>query len=113
MLGNSLLILTASYLNPREQLSASQLCQDFRQAAMNPCLWREIQIFNKQSLPPMRFAQVLSRSTQLRVLCLKFCPNICGDTLGLIAEHANPFFLRELYLDGCDRVNDQALYQLV
>ena len=27
----------------------------------------------------------------------------------IIAEEANPFFLRELYLDGCEKINDQAL----
>lgn len=31
----------------------------------------------------------------------------------MIAEHANPFFLRELYLDGCDKVTDQSLSYLV
>jgi hypothetical protein len=32
--------------------------------------------------------------------------NVSGDTLALIAEEANPFFLRELYLDGCEKIND-------
>jgi hypothetical protein len=40
------------------------------------------------------------------VLSLKFCPNVSGDTLAIIAEEANPFYLRELYLDGCDKIND-------
>jgi hypothetical protein len=33
--------------------------------------------------------------------------------LAIIAEKANPFFLRELYLDGCDKINDQALSYLI
>ncbi|CDW83611.1 UNKNOWN [Stylonychia lemnae] len=53
------------------------------------------------------------RSSQLIVLGLKFCPQISGETLGLIAEWANPFYLKELYLDGCDKINDQAMMNLV
>ena len=30
----------------------------------------------------------------------------------LIAQHSNPFFLKELYLDGCEHVNDMALIKL-
>ena len=30
----------------------------------------------------------------------------------LIAEHANPFFLKELYLDGCENICDKALLKL-
>lgn len=33
--------------------------------------------------------------------------------MSYIAEYANPFYLRELYLDGCDKINDQALANLV
>lgn len=56
---------------------------------------------------------MIQRTTQLRVLCLKFCPSVCSDTLAIIAEEANPFYLRELYLDGCDKINDQAIANLV
>ena len=44
---------------------------------------------------------------------MKFCPLVGADTLTIIAEYANPFFLKELYLDGCDRVDDSALVALV
>jgi hypothetical protein len=43
---------------------------------------------------------------------MKFCPYVSGETLTLIAEEANPFFLRELYLDGCDKINDAAIMNL-
>ena len=35
------------------------------------------------------------------------------EALTIIAEEANPFYLRELYLDGCDKINDSALLALV
>ena len=30
----------------------------------------------------------------------------------MISQKANPFFLRELYLDGCEKINDNALTKL-
>ena len=30
----------------------------------------------------------------------------------VISEHANPFFLKELYLDGCENISDKALHYL-
>jgi hypothetical protein len=29
---------------------------------------------------------------------------VTNATLTLISDHANPFFFRELYLDGCDKI---------
>lgn len=30
----------------------------------------------------------------------------------VISQNANPFFLKELYLDGCENINDDALYRM-
>ena len=30
----------------------------------------------------------------------------------VISQNANPFFLKELYLDGCENINDEALFNL-
>lgn len=59
-----------------------------------------------------RLCTLVHRASQLRVLSLKFCPNVSAETLTIIAEEANPFYLRELYLDGCDKINDNALLAL-
>ena len=32
--------------------------------------------------------------------------------MAIIADHANPFYLKELYLDGCEQINDAALIKL-
>lgn len=50
------------------------------------------------------FERLLIRTSQLRVLSMKFCPHVTQHTLTIIANEANPFFLRELYLDGCDKL---------
>lgn len=46
------------------------------------------------------------------MLSLRYCQYVNGETMEVISEHANPFFLKELYLDGCENINDDALYKL-
>eukprot|EP00347_Sterkiella_histriomuscorum_P009893 403339469 len=113
-LPNQMLLEIQKFLNSTEKYQSSQLCRKFQRNQMNPSLWREVQIFNKQHQNlNSKFSVFLNRSTQLRVLALKFCPNISTDALALIAEWANPFYLKELYLDGCDKINDAAMAALV
>jgi hypothetical protein len=50
------------------------------------------------------FEKVLRRISQVRVLSFKFCPHVTNNTLNIIQNSANPFFLRELYVDGCDKI---------
>lgn len=67
---------------------------------------------------PSEFTRILTKSvfkhfTQLKVLSLRFCPQVGDEVLEAIAEHANPFYLKELYLDGCEKVQDEGLLKLV
>ena len=55
---------------------------------------------------------LIERATNLQVLSLRYCQHISEDTLEMISQKANPFFLRELYLDGCEKINDSALLRL-
>ena len=50
------------------------------------------------------FERLLIRTSQLRVLSMKFCPHVTQHTLTIIANEANPFFLRDLYLNGCGKL---------
>ena len=52
------------------------------------------------------------KANQLTILSLKYCPSVDENTTELISIHANPFYLRELYLDGCEKINDTALLKL-
>ena len=105
-LETSILIEMISFLDSKEKCKISLLCKEFRKASFNPCLWRQLQIFNKQKELKNDFGCFMLRATQLRVLSLKFCPNVSAATLQCIAEYSNSFYLRELYLDGCDKIND-------
>jgi len=57
--------------------------------------------------------QLIARSNQLQVLSLRYCQHVSEETLEIVSQHANPFYLRELHLDGCERVNDAAIHKLV
>lgn len=46
------------------------------------------------------------------MLSLRYCEHVDEDTVQVIADHANPFFLKELYLDGCENICDKALIKL-
>ena len=111
-LNDNLLINVLGFFSLKEKIKYSQICRTTRDQSMHPCLWREINIFSRQNIVQNRFCSLVHRSSQLRILSLKFCPNVSGETLTIIAEEANPFYLRELYLDGCDKINDHALANL-
>lgn len=58
------------------------------------------------------FRDLLASSNQLRVLSLRYCQFAGDEVMLMIAEHVNPFSLKELYLDGCEAINDDALFKL-
>ena len=99
----------------------SALSRKHRRLGQNPALWRGISLqeihqrddhFNPFE-PEHLIANMLQRSCQLRVLSLRYCQHVTQDTMTIIADNCNPFFLKELYLDGCENVNDMALINLV
>lgn len=90
-------------------------------AACNPSLWREIitvpqnnETINDKLVVERNsvFSRCIARSTQLRVLSLKYSLSIDERVTELIGQNACSFHLRELYLDGCERVDDVALLKL-
>ena len=46
-------------------------------------------------------------ATNLKVISLKHCTVFHREVLNIFNSHCNPFILSELYLDGCEGVNDQ------
>lgn len=49
---------------------------------------------------------MLVQSSQLQVISMKYCQHFNQKVLEMIHLNCNPFFLSELYLDGCENVND-------
>ena len=46
-------------------------------------------------------------ATHLKVISLKHCATFNREVLNILNNNCNPFVLSELYLDGCEGVNDQ------
>lgn len=113
--GIALFIL--SYL-PKKDILTTVSCLGirYRSLANDPYLWRQICFFaSKDQVNPFQghyFSSLVMRSSQLKVLSLRYCQHVNEDTMTIIADHANPFYLKELYLDGCEQINDAALSQL-
>ena len=103
--GVALLIL--SYL-PKKDLLTTVSCLGvrYRSLSYDPYLWRKISFFPiKDQVNPFLghyFTSLVVRSTQLKVLSLRYCQHVNEDMMTIIADHANPFYLKELYLDGCE-----------
>jgi len=50
---------------------------------------------------------------QIKVLSFWFNPNADEWTMAIIANYANSVALKELYLDGCEWIDDLAILSLV
>ena len=57
-------------------------------------------------------SKCILRSTQLRVISLKYCSSVDERVTEIIGQNACAYYLRELYLDGCERISDTALLKL-
>jgi hypothetical protein len=57
-------------------------------------------------------SKVLKNAEQVIVINFKFCSLVDEKVCDVIGQHANSLTLRELYLDGCEKINDAALIKL-
>lgn len=110
------LILIFEYFESKEQFKYNLVCRSFRRNLMAPQLRKEICINNNTTIFEKQFQKeyfknlVLS-SSKLRILSLKFVTHLNSankDILNIINMSCNPFTLEELYLDGCEGINDEA-----
>lgn len=86
------------------------VCRAFKKPIWHSSQWKSISLYQKQQTnyaiqrADVGLGKLLKRAGHLQVLSLKFCPHVTNSTLTLISDLANPFFFRELYLDGCDKI---------
>lgn len=53
------------------------------------------------------------KAWSLSIIDLRYCQSVDASTLMAISQHCNPHCLRELLLDGCEKIDDVALTNLV
>jgi len=110
--GVALFIL--SYLTRRENLAVvAGVSRRYRSLARDPSMLRSVALLDRTvPFQTSVFRELVAEATQLRVLSLRYCQFVGEETMQVIAENANPFFLKELYLDGCENICDKALLKL-
>lgn len=130
-LSRGIMLMIFSYLTTLEHMSlVNGVNRRLRDIASDPYLWRSISVnCIKDGQSPFKeiilqqtasrlpekiniFSNLLLKSNQLRVLSLRYCQHAGEDAMELIADNVNPFALKELYLDGCESINDDALHKL-
>jgi hypothetical protein len=104
------------YFESKEQFKYNLVCKSFSKNLMVPQLRKEIHINNNTTIFEKQvqkeyFKNLVLTSSKLRILSLKFVSHLNNankDILNIINMSCNPFTLEELYLDGCEGINDEA-----
>lgn len=110
-LPDDLIIFILSYLEKKELYTISLLNKDFCQYAYDQSLWRSYKLrnqhknFNMSAVLP----KVMIKLENLQVLNFSFCASVDEHAIGMLAPYVNRGNLKELYLDGCEKINDNAL----
>jgi len=111
---DQLLLELMSWLPLEDLVIVARTNKRWYELSKQPMLWTTLNLFEGQySIPDEYFKKICVRSWQLSSLDLRFCSQINASTLYAIALNCNPLTLQELYLDGCENVDDYALKMLV
>lgn len=110
-LPNDLLLYILSFLEKRELYTVCQLSRDFNELAFDQSLWKSYQLRNQKKNYGITkvLPKILNKLTNLQVLNFSFCASIDEQAIAKIAPFVNKGTLKELYLDGCEKINDSAL----
>jgi len=81
-------------------------------ALHTPFLYDKLMIKSKSTIfqsinVSEKFTKFINMATHLKVISLKHCSTFNREVLNILNNNCNPFVLSELYLDGCEGVNDQ------
>lgn len=110
-LPSELIIFILSFLEKQDLYLISQLNNDFNEYAFDQSLWRSYQLKNQTKMFNISrvLPKILVKLENLLVLNFSFWAWIDEKAIGLLAPHINQGTLKELYLDGWEKVNDSAL----
>eukprot|EP00742_Colponemidia_sp_Colp-10_P006503 GILJ01006968.1.p1 GENE.GILJ01006968.1~~GILJ01006968.1.p1 ORF type:complete len:656 (-),score=43.23 GILJ01006968.1:188-2155(-) len=93
--------------------TVASVCRAWHTYSLYPVLWRSVTLFPRRSRVDDGVLECLSRRCrQLVSLDLRYCDYLTENSMRCIAEFCDRESLIELRLDGCERVNDPALWAL-
>lgn len=112
-LPNELLIYLARYLNIKDLFNLTLVNKRFRDNTEQPILWTTINLFqSKIKIEHCIFEKLCFKAQKLRQIDLRYCQFINSEAMHAISQNCNPAYLEELYLDGCENIEDISLISL-
>lgn len=113
-LPHTLIANILSFLTKKDLVSVSYSCKELSNIAMSPFLWKNISLRSRSNYVDDKFVEkIVKKYTQITTLDLSYCDEIGSNTTFAISQYCSPLHLRELNLDGCKKIGDQALKHLV
>jgi hypothetical protein len=112
-LPNELLIYLSRYLNIKDLFNLTLVNKRFRDNTEQPILWTTINLFqSKIKIEHCIFEKLCFKAHKLRQIDLRYCQFINSEAMHAISQNCNPEYLEELYLDGCENIEDVSLISL-
>ena len=110
-LPQELLTYILSFLPKRELYTISQLSKDFNDIALQDCFWKTFKLKNRSKDYDFstHLVHMLDKCKKLQILNLSFCMAIDERNISMLSSHIKEGNLKKLYLDGWEKVNDNAL----
>ena len=94
-------------------MRVSGACKAFQRYSMHNSLWRKLSPFVNRPINCNVLQVYVSRFQQIKEISFRFSSSVCEETLAVLAEYSNPYYFKKLHLDGCEKLNDAALFALV
>jgi hypothetical protein len=112
-LPNQLLIYIFSYFNIKDMFRVALVNRRWNQITEQPILWTHLNLFqSKIKIEKVRFQAICAKAWRLSTVDLRYCQFINSESLHAISQNCNPDNFKELYLDGCENIDDFALLML-
>ena len=110
-LPTEIVVYILTFLEKHELYLICQLNHDFHDLAFDQWLWQSYQLKNQTKVYNISkvLPKVLIKLENLKVLNFSFCAWIDEKAIGMLAPYINLGVLKELYLDGWEKINDSAL----
>lgn len=114
-LPTELVVCIFKYLSKAELSNISMVSKYFHEIAFDQSLWQTYQLNNrKKSYRIMEYLpKMFNKISSLRVLKFWFCSSVDEKVAKILASHIDNGVLKELYLDGWEKINDNALSILI
>lgn len=112
-LPDNLLICIFGYMNIKDLFNLALVNTRFHTNTEQPILWITINLFqSKIKIDNEIFENLCAKAQKLRQIDLRYCQFIGTSAMHSISQNCNPEYLEELYLDGCENIDDCCLITL-